>query len=287
MLITKYLRKLLNLKYLLVLFLGINLFSVANAEELLSCANERACRCSSPGLTPVQETYGLDRSLNQSPVYVCRSLVPAVVEVLENGPAVEVDCPPETETLFDRINNSFPQGCGYVLRNFNARAFRETISHYLSTGEVLCGGLHHSMCTSATFLAFLSEIKKRKDAGTITAEQLAEWSNISGPAWQLLNNQARPDLLMTELGVVLGEGATLRRSELPSNEWPKEGDIVQIWRTGRPRSGHSTIFSGYLKNANGEEVAMCFWSSNQGTNGYGRYCETLDQVEQVIVGRFR
>jgi hypothetical protein len=139
------------------------------------------------------------------------------------------------------------------------------------------------MCTSAAFLAFLSELRRLKVLGLITEEKIQELSDLRGPAWKYINDQARPDLLLQELG--LGEGKTIRKAEFPVEGWPREGDLMQMWR--EDNSGHAVVFGGYLKDSKGSIQGICYWSANLSTNGYGKLCEPIEVMNRIIVARFK
>jgi hypothetical protein len=260
--------------------LAFLILSVSFAEDILVCPT--TCHCAD-GKSLMPESF-IIKDQTQTPTFSCRKPLSAASMVLAEGVEVKVNCPEElTPSLFERMTSSFPEGCGYVMKKFNADGFRETIAKYLASNEVLCDeATHHSMCTSAVFLAFLQEAKRKKELGQVTEKQLREWSDLHGPAWKYINDQARPDLLLTETG--LGSGKVLRGPSIPEEGWPREGDIVQFWRNDN--SGHSTIFAGFLKNEEGLNQGICFWSSNLATNGYGKVCEPLSNVNRIIVARF-
>ncbi len=257
-------------------------FNAPAVEDFRICAAESECACPVTQ-TPVPTRISV-RNRRTQRVHACRPVVQIATIALESSPAQEVICDPVApDTLFTRMANSFPPGCGYNLQNFNADGFRETIGQYLQNKEVLCNSQrNHSMCTSAAFLAFLSELRRLKDLGLITEEKIQELSDLRGIAWNYINHQARPDLLLTELG--LGTGRTIRKNEFPVEGWPKEGDLLQIWR--EDQSGHSVVFGGYLKDSQGTIQGICYWSSNLSTNGYGRLCEPVEVVNRMIVARF-
>jgi hypothetical protein len=169
------------------------------------------------------------------------------------------------------------------MSNFNVAAFRQTVAQFVRNGTVRCGGEHHSMCTSAIFLAFLSQARRWKEEGRITDQQFAEWASLSGPVYRGLNIAAQPDELVRQLGV--GQGASFTGDQLPQKDWPKENDFVQIWRTRPPVSGHSVVAAGQLTDINGANIGLCYWSSNSETKGYGFQCERYAGMERILVGR--
>lgn len=191
------------------------------------------------------------------------------------------------EPLSALVPSIFPSGCTYREKGFSAKAYQETIDHFLVTHEVLCDSKHYSMCTSSTFLVFLEDLRELVAEGRVSPNVLVAAKDIKSDAWKLLNIQGRPDLLVDQFkdvsGKPLGESKVLRAKDLPSPGWPAPGDIVQIWR--KNLSGHSVIFQSYLKDQNGKTVGLCYWSSNEVTNGYGYRCEPLDIVKTMIVGR--
>ena len=199
----------------------------------------------------------------------------------------------------------FPKNCGYDLATFDLSTYQDTVDTLLKTGKVLCGkvitpakppeqpkatvSIHSSMCTSATFLFFMMQSQIWVDEGKITKEKLIDdWSSIPSGPWDIINVQARPDLLAQVAkfadGTPVGTSKTLYEKDLPNADWPAPGDYVQIWR--KNISGHSVVFEGYLKNPAGKTVGICYWASNPMTNGYGKLCEDLSGIKSMIAARF-
>ncbi len=262
------------------------------SEQLLLCPPKQSCNCptktvelnanfhTSPWDLPgkVLRCYTLEKNL-QNPLL-------ASPDCLGNSPD---SCDPCTnksspgESYYASIIKTFPKGCGYKWQGFSTSGFNETISEFLKSGKILCSSEHQSMCTSAAFLAFLMKAKQLVKDKKITQAQLERWADLRGPAWPILNIQARPDLLLKELD--LGDGRILRQNEIPTDNWPSKGDLVQIWR--KDRSGHSVVFSNLLKSSNGKVMGVCYWASNKSTNGYGERCEPIEKVDRLIASRFK
>jgi hypothetical protein len=182
----------------------------------------------------------------------------------------------------------FPTGCGYAWRDFDSRAYKKVVANFVKTDRIACDNRNDVDCTSATFLVFLSVLKKLRNEGRILASQFNEWSDLNGPAWKYINDLARPDLLMTKLkdarGRPLGTSKTLRNDEMGNTPgWPLPGDFVQLWRANL--SGHSVIFQGFLKDKSGKNIGACYWSGNYSTQGYGYRCEKFEKIKTMIIGR--
>ncbi len=257
----------------------------ALADTYRECSVGVDCVCPSPLLATQRLNVKQRGNDNLVPAIRCGAAIQDGVDLLENPP-VPPSCANAGEVKppgLLSVVEAFPQNCGYVRQHFDATAFRETVAQLLVDGTVLCGGKHHSMCTSAVFLAFLTQARRWRDEGRITEEQLALWADLHGPVYQALNFAAQPDELVRQLGV--GYGATFRRNELPQLDWPRENDLVQIWRTRPPVSGHSVVAAGPLTDSSGTSIGLCYWSSNLGTNGYGLQCERYADMEKIIVGR--
>lgn len=277
----------MNKIFLFLFLMTSNLF----AEELIQCNPNRACNCPVASHMPLPSGFHAGGGLSGA-FMICRPVVLDVNGLVKgvNQPLVCEDGTRITNTLFDQMDAIDPQNCGYELEpEFDVPAYRETVSRFLRDGTILCDrARHHSNCVSATFLAFLKHAKKLREQGRISSETLMQWSSLSNSAWQLSSVRARPDLMMSELRVGnsrLGTSTVLRGNTLSgSGSWPREGDIVQINRSNG--SGHSTVFAGYLKSSTGQTTGVCYWSSNRGTNGYGKQCESLQRINNMIVARF-
>lgn len=264
---------------LLLIFISFAAFGV---ENYLLCPTTATCRCPENQL-PMPSGISV-RKEDSLTVLTCRPIVQTAVTNLEGSPSPQVICDEESaDTLFDRMSRISPANCGYNFQRFNANGFRETIAVFLRKNQILCNSRrNHSMCTSAAFLAFLSELRRLKDLGLITEEKIQELSDLRGQAWKYINDQARPDLLLQELG--LGGGRVIRKADFPVEGWPRQGDLLQIWR--EDNTGHSVVFGGYMKDPSGTIRGVCYWSANLSTNGYGKLCEPMEVVNRMIVARF-
>ena len=261
-------------------------------EQLLHCPPETRCSCPE-NLVQLPTQYALDKDDMPGTVWRCLKMTPALQNALLTSPsclgANPSACNPCVDTsnpgaeFYAKINKSFPKGCGYAWKKFNTPGFKETLAAFLKDGTIKCSKRHQSMCTSATFLAFLLKAKELVTERKLTREQVEAWADLHGPAWAYLNDQARPDLLLKNLN--LGEGRVLRKNEIPTKNWPAQGDLVQVWRSNR--SGHSVVFSNFLKSPEGKNIGICYWSSNQSTDGYGERCEPIEKVDHLVAARFK
>ena len=195
---------------------------------------------------------------------------------------------PKTDGGFDISNYienqtyRFNDGCGYNLK-IRASAINDFIETALTEGpEKAC---MVSMCTTASYTVFLMALEELKSQNKLPAHiNLEELKSTRSEGWNYFNNMARPDLAMFELGI--GSGRTLNPSDIEScstKDWPRGGDFVQLWRENG--SGHSVVFSDYLKNDEGKVVGLCYWSSNLETRGLDHRCESIDKMTKIIVGR--
>lgn len=240
----------------------------SNGQEQKTIACELGSRVLSL-FSSVRTTYPLEET----------SRVNCAEDSVQGAPGAKV------QVDISELPEKFPQGCGYDIDHFNVPGFNETVKSMLYRGEVLCGPGHNTMCTSATFLVFLRALQL---SGAVSKPCLLRWSFLGGPAWNALNLQARPDLLMrlkNDRGKPIGSSRVIRltNSKLPDQGWPAPGDFVQITRNDR--SGHSVIFQGYLKNSTGSPAGICYWSANMRTNGYGYKCEEIENLNTLTIGR--
>jgi hypothetical protein len=281
--------------FFLLLLLAANSFAQTYDFRLCTPAQTAAqCRC--PVLHVPLRTVNVKilGSQELERAQWCKSLAPelsVLTNVLPHVGEPPCNCPSapglaQPESLVSRVLR-FPANCGYEMSKFRGGAFQnQTVSHFMRTDEVLCGagGANHSMCTSATFLAFMFHAKKLYARGQITKAQLDSWTDIvNGPVWKGLNNIAQPDVLMRQLGV--GTGKAFRATSLPQTGWPSKGDFIQIWRKSPPVSGHSAIALGRMHSPTGADIGVCFWTSNYATNGYGIQCEKYADMETLRIGR--
>lgn len=252
----------------------------SKGAELITCQSTEDCKCPDQTKIAIKENFHIDRAEFK---IIARCLEFMKDVKLSISPTPEVNCvelktPPN---LYQTALNVFPPGCGYEWKRFKVSEYRRNIASMLSKKSVLCGKDYHAMCTSAVFLALVAEFKRRHEVGLLSKEKLLEWSDLKGPIWKMLNDQARPDLMMQELGI--GMGKVLRKDQFDDKDWPIEGDVVQLWRNDN--SGHSVIFAGKVMAKDSKLAALCYWSANLGTNGYGKRCEPIKNFDRMIVGR--
>lgn len=177
----------------------------------------------------------------------------------------------------------YPPNCGYNVA-VRGSMLRRALQSQLQTG--FYPSCQPSMCSSAIYFAFISALQHLRRLGRLpqSAETHLTQAAIPSPSYGYFNDLARPDRLMTELGI--GEGRVLNPAQLnrcADIGWPRRGDFVQIWRANG--SGHSMVFDGLLYDERGNSIGICYWSSNLGTRGFGRQCEQLEGINRVIVGR--
>jgi hypothetical protein len=254
-------------------------------DDLFICQKNTSC-CSDPQSSPYPENYDFFESKTfKGKIYSCRKDLKEALEEVDKvpmRPETQVCTEKKSSTLLEIVEN-FPPDCGYNWSKFNLNSYKDLVTQFLQDGTVLCDPKGHpTMCTSAVYLAFLIQIKRLKEEGKLSQAKYESLTKFPGDSWKYLNNQARPDLLLQDNN--LGIGKRLRRGEFPSKNWPKEGDLVQLWRDNH--SGHSIVFSGYLTNSQGKAIGICYWTSNIKTNGYGKMCEDLGAINRLIVARF-
>ncbi len=265
-----------------------------SADYLLECDTANSCTCAAG--TPVPQQFYLSEPLSgRHSVSKCSS-GEAAVDLISNandlnrsqaitGPCASTDqVRSEYGPWFEEQLRSFPPNCGYSLRT-SARVVNHTVSTALLSGPNATCSM--SMCTSASYTAFALLMQRLQSQNRLPGG-LAKLTELSGgtqtEAWFYFNDIARPDMAMEALG--LGIGRRMDASEIEScanKGWPRSGDFVQIWR--KNASGHSVVFSGYLKNAAGLITGICYWSSNQATNGFAHRCEAIENIDKLIVGR--
>ncbi len=296
------------MRFLIFLISFILSYYSAQASTLKLCSFGKVCQCSTDENFELQpySVYKAEESLLNGFIYKCSprlassytSLIPLSVQEIIPF-TMELQANPEPAEMFlcgcdlnsvpvltngqKQLNvcNGFPNGCGYQWKSFDWWAFKKVYKQYLTKNTIICDKSYPSMCTSAVFLAFVGMMKLLKDEGKITENQFKTFTAAPGKSWTYINNLARPDTLMTDLK--LGEGKILEKEDLPSDDWPKAGDLVQIWRNNK--SGHSTVFTDYLYDESGKKVGICYWSSQPSTDGYGKQCESLNKINSLTIGR--
>lgn len=266
---------------------------VNNADYLAECETPNACVCS-VGAPVIKLFHMSDPLSNRHSVAQC-SMGEQAVNLITNvndqnrAAAIAGPCPPELlrsdyAPWLEEQLRSFAPECGYNLRT-SARQINATLRLALSMGpRATCAS---SMCTSASYTAFALLMQRLQTQNRLPggASQLAELtSGTQSSVWKYFNELARPDLAMQGLGI--GDGRLMKEDEIQScaaRGWPRSGDFVQLWR--KNSSGHSVVFAGYLKNSEGVITGLCYWSSNQETNGFAHRCEAIEKFEKVIAGR--
>jgi hypothetical protein len=288
------------------------------SSDTIQCCSSSVieqCPCDSP-LVPESVHFKVEYSTLACTKYRCR-WVPEIESLLDQAQVVvrgpSADCQqvftdsPEPVTTPAALSapvlppvpttgegilsdvSTFPEKCGYQWQGFSIQKFEANMKYLLSSEppSVKCAGFPN-MCTSASYLAFLMKLRKLKEAGRIQPEQLQTAASIRSTQWISWNARTLPGEAISKMkdvdGKPLGVSKSLSRQDLPQKEWPKPGDFVQLWR--KSGSGHSFVFEGYLKDKDGRSIALCYWTANPPTGGFGRMCEPLTVVQTINIGRF-
>lgn len=208
------------------------------------------------------------------------TLVPCPLNIQVSGCSkLDVLLPPTLIACYEAKRN-----CGFGWKNFrtdgNYKKFYKNLRAIKEDRSPLC---YKSMCTSTTFEAFVMHMKQALLKGKITQEQFekhTKWKNGS-LGYDHINLNATPDALVEELGI--GSGHQQHRSELGSNNIPKTGDLIQLWR--RSGSGHSAVFKGLVDiDGDNKNDLLCYVSSQSSTNGVGENCEEIKGLDRVLIG---
>ncbi len=265
--------------FLLLLFIS----SVASAQQeevVVFCNAVESCRCPKDDLYLTAASYKKSVKFEDPGLlFECKPALkiyrPVLSKLEENQLYPFLGC----EDVVKKYGlDEFPPGCEYRWEGFDVPMFQKTLTHLLNTNEVLCS---ESMCTSAVFLSLVRLMKKKFQEGKISRAVWNEFTSTKGKAYGYINFQANPKALVEDLGI--GKGKVLRSAQIPDKLWPQKGDYVQIRRTNG--GGHSVVFLDYLRDHLGNHVGVCYWSSNPATNGYGKQCEPLETIDQLVIGR--
>lgn len=272
---------------------------IQSPPYILQCSpGSDPCACN-PLVTNTGLNYFMSKPLPERPVVRCTPNPPAIVQnvnllnetinpnALNSTEIFDPNCPAGTvsSTLGEFVDTQtyrFQPSCGYNLR-LRSRPINSFLAGVMSAGpESICAP---SLCTTASYSVFLLSLRELERQGKLPATiNMTEMTSTRSTGWQHFSSLARPDMAVFELGI--GSGRTINAADIDScasRNWPTTGDFVQIWRGDN--SGHSVIFSNYLKNSAGELIGICYWSSNQATNGFRHRCEPIGPLTKIIAGR--
>ena len=172
------------------------------------------------------------------------------------------------------------KNCGYRWRGFNVKKFRVQVQNWKEKETLICS---ESMCTSATFLALISQAKSKMESGDISQQEFDDISTVGADAYKMLNSAAEPNELVERFGLGTGHIIHIADTNLDESPIPTKGDIVQFWR--KNGSGHSVVFKGFLDTDNdGVSDKICYWSSQKRTDGFGNSCEDINEVNRLLIG---
>ncbi|MBH49084.1 MAG: hypothetical protein CME71_13025 [Halobacteriovorax sp.] len=193
----------------------------------------------------------------------------------------------DLDEYFLSLTNEPPPQCGYKLSRFSRSEVNAICQAMDDAANDRPVGCHVSNCTTASYIGIIKILKTRDN-----------WSELKSnfacsspfPRTYLTFGQRGPRWLASEFD--LGEsrrvtaGAQNLKSSLQEG-FPRKGDPVLLQRNARNgNTGHSVIFSHY-ENASGSTVGsdstetiakVCYWSSNQSTNGSSNRCESIDRL---------
>jgi hypothetical protein len=192
-------------------------------------------------------------------------------------PTHAVDPIPETETLpeFNRLvlealrrypadgthGYWWPKDGGYDGASRDVKLWGKVMLRGEAKGRTFCCGL-----TLEVFLdAWVQWVAANPDAAkSLTPASFAEFRR----QWFVTALNGPGPAAALELQKI---GRRIEESEV------RAGDFVQLWRVNE--SGHSAIFLGWIRNAEGTVIGMNYWSSQETTNGIGERCEYFDLPE--------
>jgi len=271
---------------------GVQRFPASRSQGNQVCLKTSSNSCDCPSRTiSVEETFALPGSGNRGQIRTCHRLdlnaFNACLSSLLKAPE-KCNCNEKARCLADedstpktlQVGSVAPANCGYKWRGFNWQRYKREVPRFLETGVINCS---HSMCTSAVFLAWVAHAKKLREQGKISQSKYVEMTTPGAKAYRILNEAAEPNELVEAYG--LGTGSIQYASEGigRSGSTPMGGDLVQIWR--KNGSGHSVIFKGFLDtDGDGRNDRLCYWSSQNKTNGYGNRCETIRDMDRILIG---
>lgn len=280
-------------------------------KKTLLCDNGTSCSCPGDLYTSYlnQGEYYLSEPIAQNKaVYQCSTSIPYGFKLLnEANKKIQKDVQCLKDPSLTHVNRNewlleqvdfLPKNCKYALNvtvSVLDTAYQELLKCPVDKLVSLCTNLDKmcqpSMCTSAAFSAFTVMIRKLIKEGKISSAQADKFLGYKSAAWKSFNILCRPDDFFSSSG--LGDGRVMDAKDIAvcsQKNWPSQGDFVQLWRynaKGERGSGHSVVFDSYLKDKNNTVTGICYWTSNaeQMTNGYGKRCEPISKVMQLISGR--
>jgi hypothetical protein len=194
---------------------------------------------------------------------------------------------PLNQLVLEQVK-SMPQGGGYSVTRSTEEHLRDAVSLDASGGgerlRIEAEKAKPSHCSSATYLVFLKTIRALQDDKSVifgngTVGSLLVHGQRDGEGvWGRWNaNGPGTARLFTELK--LGRNFTDFSEALP-------GDFMKIFwsdKVGKFEHGHSVVFLGLGKDAQGKETVR-FWSSNQKA-GYGEKEVPRSRVKYAVFSR--
>lgn len=280
-----------NLIYLFITSCSFLLVTVFANNSICLSTQSNSCSCPR-GQTAITERFAMPGSGNSANIVTCQQVISPrdlmnCVNNVTSAPdncrncSVSERCLSQADGIPATVQTGFqaPPNCEYRWRGFHVPTFRRTLANFLENDVIDCT---HSMCTSASFLALAAHAKKLRTARRISQATFEELTTFGGRAYQILNTAAEPNRLVERYG--LGTGSIQRGRSIGSNgNVPKDGDFIQMWRNNG--SGHSAIFRGFVdSNGDGNNNLICYWSSQQSTNGYGTRCENISSMDRLLIG---
>jgi hypothetical protein len=146
-----------------------------------------------------------------------------------------------------------------------------------------------SNCTTATYSVFLKALSEEQTQQEIRLDrshiesvtpQRGQSDGIGAWGWWNANGPGTARLVYK-----LNIGVNFRD---PNYMYARPGDFMKIWWTsevGKIERGHSVVFSGVKKDARGNITEVCYWSSNQGTDGFGFACKPASSLNNHLFSR--
>ncbi len=230
----------------------------------------------------------------------------AAKEVLETNLATVDSNFSDPDEFFQSITGEPPTNCRYSMRMSTANVQKicqamDDLSNDRPVRE--SARCHVSNCSTASYLAMIQIAKTRSDW-----DQLQSRFTCSSPfpaAYRLFVGPNGLQAFMQEydLGstrrIVIRGSAESRSQKLQedfSAGFPRKSDPILLQRDStRGGTGHAVIFS-HFETSGGQEYdpsnpqqisKVCYWSSNQSTNGSSNRCENVSYMNFIDAAQLK
>lgn len=197
------------------------------------------------------------------------------------------------------LDNAFPKFCGNEWRNITKatrRQNRVALNAILDGKPLPITDPNDPLCTFtdcniAAFMGVAYLLREQARAAGPGSREMRRWFELKhkfrydGEAHDIFRGYDMVETFATKYGFPEVKTPKSKLNENAAKGIPKPGDLILFQRNehyyDEPNSAHSSIFSHYQKDSNGNVTHVCAWSTFAKIKGFGVHCESITYLNYI------